>query len=146
VQQKAETTSSLPPVVPPPVSAAATSTQPAPPPVARPTVDPATEVAAVIQSYARALAGSDLALARRIYTGMPTDQREGLEALWRESGTMTPNWSVTDIAINGDVATARVQGSNVVTTRRGQTSTVPVSLRARLERRGAEWRLVALIN
>jgi hypothetical protein len=59
---------------------------------------------------------------------------------------MTPDWSVSDIAINGDVATARVQGSNVVTTRRGQTSTVPVSLRARLERRGAEWRLVALIN
>jgi hypothetical protein len=44
------------------------------------------------------------------------------------------------------VATARVQGTNVVTTRRGQTSTVPVSLRARLERRGTEWRLVALIN
>ena len=143
VQQRAETTRSLPPVAPPPVSTAATSPQP--PSVVRPP-DPATEVAAVIQSYARALAGSDLALARRIYTGMPTDQREGLEALWREGGKMTPDWSVTDIAINGDVATARVQGSNVVTTRRGQASTVPVALRARLERRGGEWRLVALIN
>lgn len=143
LRQKAETTRSLPPVAPPPVSAAATSPQPSS--VARPP-DPATEVAAVIQSYARALAGSDLALARRIYTGMPADQREGLEALWREGGKMTPDWSVTDIAISGDVATARVQGSNVVTTRRGQTATVPVALRARLERRGGEWRLVALIN
>ncbi|HEY5547259.1 MAG TPA: protein kinase [Gemmatimonadaceae bacterium] len=146
VQQKAETTRSLPPVEPPPVSAASTSPQTPPSSVPRPTVDPATEVTAVIQSYARALAGSDLALARRVYAGMPADQREGLEALWREGGTMTPSWSVTDIAITGDVATARVRGSNVVTTRRGQTSTVPVSLRARLERRGGEWRLVALVN
>jgi len=146
VQQKAETTRSLPPVEPPPVSAASTSPQTPPSSVPRPTVDPATEVTAVIQSYARALAGSDLALARRVYAGMPADQREGLEALWREGGTMTPSWSVTDIAITGDAATARVRGSNVVTTRRGQTSTVPVSLRARLERRGGEWRLVALVN
>jgi serine/threonine protein kinase len=145
VQQKAETTRSLPPVLPPPVSAPATSPQAPSSSVARPP-DPVTEVTAVIQAYARALAGSDLALARRIYAGMPTDQREGLEALWREGGTMTPNWSVTDVAIAGDVATARVQGSNVVTTRRRQRSTVPVALRARLERRGAEWRLVALIN
>ena len=146
VQQKAETTRSLPPVEPPPVSAASTSPQTPPSSVPRPTVDPATEVTAVIQSYARALAGSDLALARRVYAGMPADQREGLEALWREGGTMTPSWSVTDIAITGDAATARVRGSNVVTTRRGQTSTVPVSLRARLERRGGEWRLIALVN
>ena len=146
VQQRPETTRTLAPIVPPAVSSAATSSQTPPSTVSRPTVEPATEVSAVIQSYARALAGSDLASARRIYIGMPTEQREGLEALWREGGTMTPTWSVTDIVINGDVATARVQGTNVVTTRRGQTSTVPVSLRARLERRGAEWRLVALVN
>jgi len=76
---------------------------------------------------------------------MPTDQREGLEGLWREGGTMTPNWTVSNVVIDGDVATARVQGTNVVRMR-GQNSTVPVSLRARLERRGGEWRLVALIN
>ena len=60
---------------------------------------------------------------------------------------MTPSWSVTDIVVTGDVATAQVRGSNVVVPGRGQTpTTVPVSLRARLERRGTEWRLVALIN
>jgi hypothetical protein len=77
---------------------------------------------------------------------MPTDQREGLEVMWPDGGRMTPNWSVTNIVIDGDAATARVQGSNVVTTNRGATSTVPVSLRARLERRSGEWRLVALVN
>jgi serine/threonine protein kinase len=145
--QKAETTASLPLVAPPPVSTSATSTQSPPPPVTRPVVEPAAEVTAVIQSYGRALASRDLAQARRIYQAMPDDQREGLEALWRAGGTMTPNWSVTDIVITGDVATARVRGNNVVVTGVGQTpSSVPVSLRARLERRGGEWRLVALIN
>jgi hypothetical protein len=144
VLQKAETTRAPEPILPPVVAAAETT--PKTPPSSVPAVDPAREVTTVIQSYARALAASDLASARRIYAAMPTDQREGLEALWREGGTMTPNWSVTDIAITGDVATARVRGSNVVTTRRGEKSTVPVSLRARLERRGAEWRLVALVN
>jgi hypothetical protein len=145
--QKAETTASLPLVAPPPVSTSATSTQSPPPPVTRPVVEPAAEVTAVIQSYGRALASRDLAEARRIYQTMPDDQREGLEALWRAGGAMTPNWSVTDIVITGDVATARVRGNNVVVTGIGQTpSSVPVSLRARLERRGGEWRLVALIN
>jgi serine/threonine protein kinase len=146
-QQKAESIRAPQPlpIAPPLVSSAATTTTTPPPPVTRPAADPAAEVSGLIQSYARALAASDLAAARRLYPGMPTDQREGLEALWREGGTMTPNWSVSNVVVEGDVATARVQGSNVVT-RRGQTSTVPVSLRARLERRGGEWRLMALVN
>jgi serine/threonine-protein kinase len=145
LQQKAETTVSapLPTVPPPPVNAASTTAQPAP--NVRQTADPVAEVAGVIQAYARALAASDLAAARRIYTAMPTDQREGLEGLWREGGTMTPNWTVSNVVIDGDVATARIQGTNVVRMR-GQNSTVPVSLRARLERRGGEWRLIALVN
>jgi len=144
--QKADSIPVVPNVSRPPVSAAATTTQAPPANVTRP-VDPASEVTSVIQAYARALAGGDLAAARRLYPGMPTDQREGLEALWRGGGAMTPSWSVTDIVITGDVATAQVRGSNVVVAGRGQTpSTVPVSLRARLERRGTEWRLVALIN
>ena len=142
--QKTETTRTTPPIAPPPVSSAAPANQPSP--VTRPAPSPADEVAAVIQSYARALGAGDMATARRLYPGMPTDQREGLEVMWRDGGRMTTNWSVTNIAIDGDVATARVQGSNVVTTNRGATSTVPVSLRARLERRNGEWRLVALVN
>ncbi len=142
--QKSETTRSLPPIAPPPVTSAAPANQTAP--VTRPAPNPSDEVASVIQAYARALGASDMAAARRLYPGMPSDQREGLEVMWRGGGRMTPNWSVTNIVIDGDVATARVQGSNVVTTDRGATSTVPVSLRARLERRSGEWRLVALVN
>ena len=145
--QKSESTTALPVVTPPPpVSTSAASPQ-TPPSTARPAPDPAGEVTAVIQSYARALAAADLAAARRIYPGMPNEQREGLEAMWRAGGAMQPNWSVTNLVITGDVATANVTGTNVVVTGRGQTPTrVQVALRARLERRDNEWRLVALIN
>jgi serine/threonine protein kinase len=146
VLQKAETTRTPPPITAPPVASSAAASGNPSPPVTRPVTRPADEVAGAIQAYARALGASDLAAARRLYPGMPADQREGLEAMWRGGGRMTPNWSVTNIEINGDVATARVHGSNVVTSPRSATSTVPVSLRARLERRNGEWRLVALVN
>jgi hypothetical protein len=145
--QKSESTGAAPVVVtPPPVSTPASTIQ-APTSVTRPAPDPIAEVTGVIQSYARALGAGDLAAARRIYPVMPNEQREGLEALWRGGGAMSPNWTVTNVVVSGDVATAQVRGNNVVVAGRGQTpGRVPVSLRARLERRNNEWRLVALVN
>jgi serine/threonine-protein kinase len=129
----------------PPSVAAPPSSLAAPPTTAR-TVTPEAEVTAAILAYGRAIADADLAAARRLYPGMPDEQRQGLEALWSAGGSMTPRWTVTDIAVAGNTATARVTGTNVVTTQRGPDSVVPVSLRARLERRGTEWRLLALVN
>jgi hypothetical protein len=129
----------------PVISGAASPTINTPPPSTR-TVAPEAEVSATILAYARALADADLAAARRLYPGMPADQRQGLEALWNEGGSMVPRWTVSEINVDGNVATARVTGTNVVRTRRSPDSEVPVSLRARLERRGTEWRLLALVN
>ena len=126
-------TTRLPAVVPP---------SPAP---VTPVVDEKAQVTAAIQGYARALEAGDLAQARRAYPEMPADQRQGLEAFWKAGGTMRPAWSVSDVAVTGESATARVTGTTSVTTREG-TSQQRVSLRARLERRGTEWRLVALVN
>jgi hypothetical protein len=53
---------------------------------------------------------------------------------------------VDEVAITGDRATARILGSNVVTTARARPSEQRVSLRASLERRGTEWRLLAVTN
>lgn len=134
-----------PPAPPPPAPASTVVTPPpAPPPAA--VVDEKAEVTAVIQSYARALGASDLAQARRLYPGMPPDQRQGLEALWRSGGTMQPRWTVSDVVVDGEVATARVVGVNAVRTPREGGSELRVALRARLERRGSEWRLVLLVN
>jgi hypothetical protein len=109
-------------------------------------VDDKADVAGVIMAYARALESGDLGQARRLYPEMPADQRQGLEAFWKAGGAMRPRWSVSDVVVTGDAATARVQGSTSVSTTREGTSEQRVSLRARLERRGTEWRLVALVN
>jgi hypothetical protein len=109
-------------------------------------VDEKAEVTGVIMAYARALEAGDLTQAGRLYPGMPPEQRQGLEAFWKAGGTMRPRWSVSDVVVAGEVATARVQGSTSVNTAQVGTSEQRVSLRARLERRGTEWRLVALVN
>jgi serine/threonine-protein kinase len=141
-----ETTATPPPITTPIVSEAAASRQPAST-LNAPVRTPAEDVTAVIQSYARALGAGDMAAARRIYQTMPNDQRQGLERLWAAGGTIAPAWSVSDIEVTGDVATARVTGTNVFVSGRGQTpQRIAVALRARLERRNNEWRLVALIN
>ena len=87
-----------------------------------------------------------MTLARRLYPGMTADQQQDLEAFWKAAGTMQTQWSVSDVVLEGDVATARVTGTNVVTIARERPSQQRVNLRARLERRGTEWRLVALVN
>ena len=145
---KNDSTPTVPVLSPPPPVASLATGAPAPSPtVSRPATTPAEDVTAVIQSYARALAASNLEAARRIYPGMPNDQRQGLEALWRGGGTMSPTWTVSSIAIDGDVATAIVRGTNMVVAVRGQApQQVPVALRARLEKRNNEWRLIALVN
>ena len=113
--------------------------------VAAPAADEQAAVRSLILSFARALSASDLATARRLYPTMPNEQRQGFEALWRGGATLTPRWTISDIVVDGNVATARIRGTNAVT-QRGTPSEVPVDLRARLERRGGEWRLVALVN
>jgi hypothetical protein len=100
----------------------------------------------VILAYARALEAGDLSQALRLFPGMPPEQRQGLEAFWKAGGTMRTRWTVSDVILGPDAATARVQGTNRVSTARAPATDQRVSLRARLERRGTEWRLVALVN
>jgi serine/threonine protein kinase len=114
--------------------------------VTAPPVDEQAAVQALIQSFARAVAAKDLAAVRRLYPTMPNDQREGFEELWRQGLTLTPRWTVSDIVVDGNFATVRVRGTNVVSSARGPVSEIPVDLRGRLVRREGEWRLLALVN
>jgi len=125
-----------PPIKPVPETASAPS-QP---------VDDRAEVTSTIQAYARALDQGDLVQVRRLFPGISAEQRQGLEAFWKAGGTMRTRWTVSDVVVSGDEATARVSGSNAVTQPRARTSEQPVSWRARLERRGTEWRITALVN
>ena len=141
-----------PPAAPAPAPAPAAAP---PPPVVTKSpaeslvVNPAADragVEAAILAYARALEAGDLGLATRLYPGMSSAQRQGLEAFWNAGGTMKTRWTVSDIAIEGDHATASIRGVNIAATPRDRPSEQRVSLRARLERRGAEWHLVTLAN
>jgi serine/threonine-protein kinase len=163
VAPKSESTTPAPAPAPPPAPVPAPA--PAPAPVAAipvPTPKPVSEsassapaarvsdekadVVAAILAYARALEAGDLNQARRLYPEMPAEQRQGLEAFWKAGGSMRTRWTVSEVTVSGEVATARIQGSNTVSSARGRPSEQRVSLRARLERRGTEWRLVGLVN
>jgi hypothetical protein len=110
------------------------------------TVDDRAGVTSALQAYARALDQGDLAQVRRVFPGIPVEQRQGLDAFWKAGGTIRTRWTVSEIVITGDVATARVEGSNAVTAPRERPSEQRVSWRARLERQGTEWRIISLVN
>ncbi len=133
------------PVPPPPAPVVRQPQESAATPPAR-GVDDRAEVTSAIMAYARALDQGDLTQAVRLYPGMTAEQRQDLEAFWKAAGTMRTQWTVTDVVVEGDVATARVRGSSLVTLARQPPSEQRVNLRARLERRGVEWRLTALVN
>jgi transposase len=109
-------------------------------------VDDKAGVTAAILAYARALDQGDLAQVRRLFPGISVEQRQGLDAFWKAGGTMRTRWTVSEIVISGDTATARVEGTNSVTAPRERPSEQRVSWRARLERRGTEWRIISLAN
>jgi serine/threonine-protein kinase len=145
---KADTGAAVPVVTVPPA--------PAPAPVT--TVKPATDtplaalnpsrdraaVETAIRDYAAALEAGNQAVTRRI--SMPPSMEQGWEAFWNKGGKLAPRWTVSDIVIEGDQATASIKGSILYTysTPRDRPTDQPISFHARLERRGTGWRLVSL--
>jgi serine/threonine protein kinase len=144
------------PAGPVPAAAGPAPVPPPPVPASRPVTEPVAEssapvdekagIAAAILAYGRSLDQADLAQARTLYPGMTADQRQDLEAFWKAGGTMQTRWTVSAVVVDGNDATARVTGTNTVTIAKERPSQQRVNLRARLERRGTEWRLVALVN
>jgi hypothetical protein len=132
-------TAAVPPIVRPEVTASVPSAPVLP-------ADARVEVEATIQSYARALESGDLAQALRLFPAMPADLRQGLQSFYGSGSAMQPRWTVSDVALAGNTATARVRGSNAVRTARGTRSEERVNLRARLERTATGWKLTALVN
>jgi serine/threonine-protein kinase len=129
--------------VPPPAPAPAPVPPPPPAPIA---VDPRVEIESVVHAYARALEAGRLDQAVALFPAMPPDQRQGLEAFYRDGGSMRTRWQVQDIQVTGAVATLRIVGANTIQTSRSGSSEQRVALRARLERGPSGWRLVGLVN
>jgi hypothetical protein len=80
---------------------------------------------------------------------MTRTQRDGLVAFYGAGGKLETRWTVEDIVLEqgGEVARARIVGTNRVLTPRARPVDEPVSLRVRLERQAISgWRLAQVAN
>ena len=131
-------------VSPPSVSSSAVL---APAPASMPTApDARKEIEAVLVRYGEALESGDIARVRRAYPGVTAAQQEGLVAFYAAGGSFATSWTIQDVLITGDTATARIVGTNRVTVPRTRATEQPVDLKVRLERQSSGWRLISVVN
>jgi hypothetical protein len=72
---------------------------------------------------------------------MAPAQRSYLANLFEAGGHMRTRWKVSDIAVNGDSATARVRGTTRTLPANGSPSEDRVDSRVVLHRVGGSWQL-----
>lgn len=105
-----------------------------------------TAIETAVHSYSRALSAGDLDAALRVYPGLSGKERETYEGFWKSGGTMRAQWSVSDLQISGNTATARVTGTTEFRAPGGRPDAQRVGLQARFERRVTGWIIVSLAN
>jgi hypothetical protein len=72
---------------------------------------------------------------------MPNAQQTYLESFFGSGGHMKTEWKVSDIAVDGDQASARVRGTTRSTPGGGNPALDPVDAKVTLERATDGWRL-----
>jgi hypothetical protein len=100
-------------------------------------------VEAAVRRYAAALNGASAPQARQAFPAMPSAQQSYLESFFGAGGRMRTDWKVSDIAVEGDKATARVRGTTRITPGGGNPSLDPVDARVTFERAADGWRLTS---
>ncbi|HEX2220520.1 MAG TPA: protein kinase [Gemmatimonadales bacterium] len=124
---------------------------PAPPPerppdsAPAPAPDPARQIDALFARYAAAIEARDLDAIRRAYPGLLPAQAREWEEFFGSVTDIDVELEVTDLAMKGDAAEARLEGVYVFrnpSTRRTQRE--PVSFLATLRREGARWLIASL--
>jgi len=98
-------------------------------------------VEATVRGYAAALDAGSATQARRAFPGMPNAQQTYLESFFGSGGHMKTDWKVSDIAVDGDHASARVRGTTRSTPGGGNPALDPVDAKVTLERATDGWRL-----
>ena len=132
-----------PPVATAPPSAPAPLRPSAPAPA--PPSDPAPAIRAVFAQYAQAIESRSIPAIRRVYPGLSPAQSKEWEDFFGAVNAIDVDLAVSDLAVSGDSADARLSGVYVFQnpgTRHTQRE--PVSFQARLRRMGGEWRIEAL--
>jgi hypothetical protein len=126
------------PVAPPATRSAPETTPPSPSP---PT---ATDVAPVIESYARAIESRDVSAIRRVYPGLTSEQQRGFEQFFESARKIDVTFRVTSVEGTASTADVRVSGRYEYESSSGRTERQPVSFAATLRREGAVWRMAGL--
>jgi hypothetical protein len=101
------------------------------------------EVEQAIRDYAAAIDNGNAGEAQRLFPGMAPAQRSYLANLFEAGGHMRTRWKVSDIAITGDSATARVRGTTRTLPANGAPSEDRVDSRVVLHRAGGSWQLLS---
>jgi len=134
---------------PQPPAATAPPSAPAPlrpsAPAPAPPSDPAPAIRAVFAHYAQAIESRSIPAIRRVYPGLSPAQSKEWEDFFGAVNEIDVDLTVSDLAVSGDSADARLSGVYVFQnpgTRHTQRE--PVSFQARLRRMGGEWRIEVL--
>ena len=126
---------------PAPVTPSSQSAPETPPSPSPPTP---TDVAPVIDSYARAIESRDVSAIRRAYPGLTSDQQRGFEQFFESARKINVTFRVTSVEGTASAAEVRVSGRYEYESSSGRAERQPVSFAATLRRDGAGWRMVGL--
>ena len=131
---------------PPSAAAAAPNTPAHPRPSApAPPSDPAPAIRALFAEYAQAIESRSIPAIRRVYPGLSPAQSKEWEDFFGAVNAIDVDLSVSDLAVSGDSADARLSGVYVFQNPGNRrTQREPVSFQARLRRMGGEWRIEVL--
>jgi len=146
-------TTSAPPSIPPPVTATPANTTatkvnppvpsaPNPAPATTSPANAATEIGTVIEAYARAIESRDMGQLRRVYTTITSDQASAFSDFFSSTRALRAVLAVRNVQLDGNKATAHVEGTYEFTTTAGRVQQQPVTFQAEFRHDGGSWRLV----
>jgi len=146
-------TTNAPPSIPPPVTATpanTTATKVNPPVPSAPNAAPATtspanaatEIGTVIEAYARAIESRDMGQLRRVYSTITSDQASAFSDFFSSTRALRAVLAVRNVQVEGNKATAHVEGTYEFTTTAGRLQQQPVTFQAEFHHDGGSWKLV----
>ena len=126
--------------------AAATQTNPAPSeaPAPAPAPPTASDVAPVLEAYARAIESRDVSAIRRVYPGLTADQQRGFEQFFESARKIDVTFRVASVEGTPTTADVRVTGRYEYENSAGRAERQPVAFAAAVRKDGSAWRLVAV--
>ncbi|MGH7605162.1 MAG: protein kinase domain-containing protein [Gemmatimonadaceae bacterium] len=132
--------------VEPQTAAVSRPVQPPPqdPVVVAPAPATTSDIAPIVEAYARAIESKDVGAIRRVYPGLTADQQRGFEQFFQSARDINVTFRVAKVDGTASSADARLVGTYQYVNSDGRAQSQPVSFAATLRREGAAWRFVAV--